>query len=729
MLLPRESWQMVQLTKNESLKSFSNVAFVAVCLVLACAGLSYSSKVFEILWQEPVIFEKSALLKNSWEADISHLKKGDYYLSVGRPRTACSILFGSRIIGTNKSELPGLRNSLLVGGGFAKDFNSPDKIAVSCDTQNAAALKLSHTLVIAPYIQGQLLQGVRALTELIFGPLCAFLMMLAYMLQLTSRRRSEPLSENVEHSTTLSGLPYFFFSMAAFLYALSLAHYPRLLFNENTSNCLHVITRNMLGLSFVFLFRQKSLLNKAVICCQLFLFLFAVFLSISTPETIVLHYIKLYPLFFVISGVMLVERMRHECRTFVDDIIRKLLLTWTIVQMIDYFSLKGAVGIYVAPSVVVLLSTITWYLREQERATAIRIATVAEKIAKSIETNEPVTAVLKMMMQMSRNETKFERASAYIDAYLVGASETPGKEFMRIGEYGYRKQTHQDLFINFREGRGTKMRTALSQNRTLLERASDGSWYLIIPIGKNACINLSDVDARKAYTAHENQSVINRILPSLSSLELKFGELGVRQGAALQKLRGKRGDGTWDEEIGCIFIDINDYSVLTDSYGEAFSGFITKTYIPGLIRTLSTTAAPEHVSGDEVYFVVSKDLLPKNMSVVDGTFASLQAIDKYIYVDGARICSEAGFPKVSVSIGLNVGVSTIICDEYGVRTAGKEVNDTKRLLDSCGKEGILVKDNLLIPVNLSSFYKADEVTVLRKKKNILLAKPLRRIAS
>ena len=195
----------------------------------------------------------------------------------------------------------------------------------------------------------------------------------------------------------------------------------------------------------------------------------------------------------------------------------------------------------------------------------------------------------------------------------------------------------------------------------------------------------------------------------------------------MQKLRSKRGDGRWDEEFGSIFVDINDYSKYADAYGNPFTSFISDVYIPAFIKAVSKYAVSEHVAGDEIYFIVTRDLLDENTSLRTGVLETLSLIDSFVYREGAALCSGAGFPSLVTSVGLTVGTGTIISDSISVRTTGKLVNHAKRLQEEAGQGNILVSLESNLNLSLTNYVFGEEI-LIQKKKQIVRARHLLRKA-
>jgi class 3 adenylate cyclase len=361
-----------------------------------------------------------------------------------------------------------------------------------------------------------------------------------------------------------------------------------------------------------------------------------------------------------------------------------------------------------------------------ERRKAENIELAVRNILESSEAKMPIDAIIYNIATTLKNETRFSRASAYIDAFCLGESKQPGKAFLRVMEAGYKKDMSNDKVISFQDQRGTFMAEAITkQNVCLNFSPQTGVAFINVPVGRHACINLSNDLPSDPYHAYESLNNIKRIFPSLSLLERRLIDIGFQEGAALQKLRLKKGDGRWEEELGSIFLDINDYSRIADSFGDSFTRFISDTYVPALIKTLSGSAVSEHFAGDEIYFIIIQDLLPPGTLIKGAVLECLIKIDAFVEVSGSEMCISHGFPPVSASIGVNIGVGTIISDSVSVRTTGNVVNHAKRLQEESGKGGILIKDGLDLDLSGSRF-SLGELVIIQKKKQVIPARRLLR---
>jgi hypothetical protein len=55
---------------------------------------------------------------NRWEADLSTLSDGEYFVSVGRPRGTCDLYLDNTKVDTTMSVYPKIRSQLTLSHGF-----------------------------------------------------------------------------------------------------------------------------------------------------------------------------------------------------------------------------------------------------------------------------------------------------------------------------------------------------------------------------------------------------------------------------------------------------------------------------------------------------------------------------------------------------------------------------------------------------------------------------------
>jgi hypothetical protein len=263
-------------------------------------------------------------------------------------------------------------------------------------------------------------------------------------------------------------------------------------------------------------------------------------------------------------------------------------------------------------------------------------------------------------------------------------------------EYGYLKDTVQDRIIDLREDQGIWMKKALDGGHpSLIKSCFDKAWFSNIPLGAHAVLNLSDSIDRPAFLATESHDLVQSALPALQSISEQLVEYGARIGFALEVLRLIRGDGTWSEEVGCIFIDDNGYDDSLQRYGEPYGQFLTKIYLPALCQRVRKCCVREgSPSGDGVYLVIISDLMQERCPPAEAVYRAIEEILRFTQNEGAEICAAQGYEPVRLQIGANAGMATVICDAFQVRTNGATVNIAARL-QAAGQPGqILVHAEL-----------------------------------
>ena len=704
---------------NEKLRLRVKDILFGIFLAAACICVQHSSQILSVLASYPVNFIPQDTTLHFWTADVSHLKSGQYYVSVGSPRSNCEVYKDEIKLDSNRSDIPGLRNSLFLGGGFLVSAENPaHTINIKCAEQPGFN-GFTHKPVITDYNSGVILQTWREVTELLIGPLSSLIILFSVLFRQRQGKETGPFP--------FEGWRYQFFALVSFLYALSLSLYTRLFLAGLTASVTHIVLRCAFSLAVLILFTTVGKKQNIVLGAH-FIYLGVLgFFAVFSPERLTQYYEYEYLFFPIASTIMALILFSEEPSRKSGILLRQILFAWTITQFLDGLLLWTGSGGYSGPSLILLLSASAFYLRFLERRETAGIDLAVSKILSVVESDAPIEKVLEEVANITREETKYGRVSAYVDGFCLGAADSPGQSFYRVFQTGYKKDTSRDSVISFSENRGGLMQAAVQSRQPFLALGKEtGAWFMIVPIGVHATLNLSDDHAKSNFLAYESREIIRRIFLSLLSLERRLIDLGFLQGAALQKLRSKRGDGVWEEEFGAIFVDINDYSQLADAYGDSFTKFISNTYIPSCIKAVAKSAVSEHIAGDEIYFIVISDLLAKGVSIRQGVIDSLSAIDEFVANEGAALCAGAGFSPLSASIGISIGSGSIVCDTVSVRTTGKIVNHAKRLQEEAGKGGILIARSAQLTFDGSNYIVGEETVVCRKKQVILAQKILRR---
>jgi class 3 adenylate cyclase len=694
-------------------------------LAVICLGFQNSSSVFSYFISKQIKFTR---VTTEWgsrtEANVETLKAGSYFISVGRPRGACEMFADDQKLDSNISEIPELRNGLLLGAAINQSALSRiNKITINCRSQRGFGEDFSQPPVIAPLYAGIVLQFWRAITELLIGPISSVLIMLSFIFGVRKKETTE-----FDLQSPFETWRYFAFGLAALIYSSSLAYYTRFFLTGMPASIFMVVSKNLLNLTAMVLFTSLNGRYRLLVLGHAILLASSLAVGFWWPENIKTFYQWEYAYLPISSALITLSLFNVEPRSKSLVFQRRILLAWTFIQTVDLSTFLSWTdsGVYAGPSVVLLLGISAFYIRYLERVKTTEIEKAVRKVLSVVNSEVPVEKVLQETSLITRTETKYTRASAYVDGFCIGASESPGKAYVRIAEIGYRKDTKLDAVIKFSDGRGPVMAEANKLKNPILRiGAKDGAWFLVIPIGAHAFINLSNDRAESEFIAYESLEIVKRIFQSLLSLERRLIDLGLHQSAALQRLRSKRGDGSWDEEFGAIFVDINDYSRLADQYGNSFTKFISDIYIPSFIKAVSKFAVSEHMAGDEIYFIVTKDLVPEGVTLREAVVNTISEIDKFAGDQGSKLCINAGFSPLNTSVGVTVGLGTIVSDSLSVRTSGQLVNHAKRLQEEAGKNGILVSTASGLNFNGTSYKLGDQILIQKKKQAVLAQKVLR----
>jgi class 3 adenylate cyclase len=399
---------------------------------------------------------------------------------------------------------------------------------------------------------------------------------------------------------------------------------------------------------------------------------------------------------------------------------------WLIAQAYDTGSIWLATGSPLAPALLLFICAHLIYINHYNRLRSEKLEFASARILTLLDSNIPVRELVSQIASILSEEIHFKRVSAYVDAFCVGSREHPHQVFIKTLEYGYDGIANMDPSVVFDQSRGKVMLEALTSQKSILRQGrTDQAWFAVLPIGKHVCFNFSDDTPRSSDLAFESIEILSRLKPALIPLDHHLVALGLEQKTSLQKLRSLKGDGSWDIEAGSIFVDVNNYSVGAEEFGLRFTEFVSNLFFPSLVKALGEYAVPEHVVGDEAHFLVLQEFLEKDVDTSRGVMRALQALDAFIYGDGAHLCVRNGFEALTVSVGVNIGTINLVCDGISARTSGRVINEAKRLQDEAGRAGILVSCDVNLPAESFGFRFGDTLPIL-VKKNLITAKRLMR---
>lgn len=717
---------MLSSTLNSNfLKSLIWSAF----LVFFSFAMQYSSSIVSLMVDEDnSVFQP--LSETEWITSTGSLKNGVYFITVGRPKAVCDILANEKVLVTNKSGIPEVRTSLMLGTAITVSTNYHPIIKIRCVSQQGFSPRLTHVPILARYRIGLFIHLWRMITQLFLGPVTAFVLLLIVLLNFIFSKvhsQFDPKTYFVEtHTKSLSlgrTWPFIIFGIVSFLYAVSSTHFPSLFIGGIVAACLHIILRHSFALGFLCIAGHYSKFNRLALLVHVLSSATAFFLAWVYPSQLNAFYRFSYILFPLTTA--LATRTLFQVGDKSKSVIwlRSLSIAWTILQCFDLVVLYTSWSReYLSPSFILFLVLSVSYFNIQDRKQSEKIQSAYRKILALIESKIALEELIPRLATLTYQENLFTRVSAYVDGYVVGRTEKPHEELHQVLAHGYKKSTSKDLVLKKQHGRGEFLFQDLENGEVTLRKGkSDNAWFIIVPIGKHVCITLSDDKPRDECSSYENLALMQQLHPALKTLEPKIIDRSLKSSIALDKLRLIFGEGHSRQQLGAIIADINHYSKYVSRYGEPFVDFVREKYFPALIRNVSQWATVERIVGDEIAFLTVKDLVDSNFSIEAATANALIAIRRFIDDAGAELCRENGYPALELQGGADIGVVNIVCTPYLVECSGPPLITAARLTKAASTDQFLISDN----VQIDSKYDiavGERITV-RVKKDLLNARP------
>lgn len=635
-----------------------------------CAGLQNSHALLSNFVSLPIEF--SWINSMTYSAQLSGLQPGKYYIGAGRPRGNCDLKIDGKNIDSTKGGLKGVRGSLLLGNSFeVTESFRPEAATIQCDQEAGFVTGFTHVPIVSSFIVGVFIQLWRAGTEIFMGPF--FSMILLLSLLTSKNKKTEFDRKNLG--------PHFLFGLCALLYSLSLAHYPRLFLAGLPASVLHGVLRCMFGLAFYFLCAHYSRLRKSLVFCYLFAACAIYVTSVFSPEHFDKYYDFIYAILPALTLVAVCDLFYKGLKSRSGYYILLLAISWFCAQIMDASVIAANIGVYTAPSLVALLTSMVALLKRNEDRLSEAAVIANTEVLRIVESSATIEEKLNSIGAVLFQNTSYRRFTVYADAYVLGLHDSPQQRLIRLTDTGYRKDISGYRTIDFSDGHGQSMKKALiSGEATLSEGAKDHALYSIVPIGQYAVFNISNDSESPPFLAVEGHDLVQRLLPAIRVLSDRLVEYGARMAFAIESLRMLRGDGQWQMDIGCIFIDINDFSDSVEKYGESYAHFVSRVYLPALCQRVRKWAVREGSSGgDSVYLVCIEDLMLEKCSASEAVYRSLHEVMRFSDIEAAEMCRLQGFAPIRLQIGANAGTGTVICDAFQVRTSGALVNEASRL--------------------------------------------------
>jgi signal transduction histidine kinase len=379
-----------RLTKNQ--------LTLALYFVLAAMVLQYSPIAMELLVSKRLAFDKGSSFE--WEGDASNLQPGKYYISVGRPRGPCELLYNGRVISSTKGEIPGIRPQLILGAGVEVFSHAPNEKLIAkviCENPPGFSSMLYHRPIIAEFFSGFLLQTARVFLDLILGPLASFMLLFSML----------SISPKFSHELSF-GKPFIIFGAAAFLYSVSLSNVGNLFLSGEETTALHIVLRNSFSAAFVYLCANYSRPNKKLLLAHIVSAGAACILGAVSIDRLRFFYTAQYILFPLSSLIATVDLCRFYTRSHVSKTLISLGLAWSFLQCIDLINKLFFSAPFISPSFIAIFAVTVAIVRYQELVkaetsaheaiadanTAAEIAQLSAKIAHDIRSPLALLKVL-----------------------------------------------------------------------------------------------------------------------------------------------------------------------------------------------------------------------------------------------------------------------------------------------------------------------------------------------
>ncbi|MBI5209918.1 MAG: hypothetical protein HY927_08100 [Elusimicrobia bacterium] len=709
----------------------------AVLFSLAAIGFRTIPVVPEALFREDVRFTQKDPF--TWQADISGLAPGAYYASMGHCSPPCDLGIDELVVDTTRSQGFPFKTKVFLGAAIdVGAANRPALLTLHCQQRYAGDQGYTtptDRYVVASYRAGLMIQLLRIALYVVIGPAIALLLVASFLLQaLVAYRRREagPMERRGVTGDLRANWPVLYFAFSGLVHAMVSVEAHYFFFSGWVVPVIYALSRNNFTLSVVVLAGHHSRHRYWLWWGTLLSVAGSVYLgTISEAAMRPLFDLQMY-WYVLITGIAMWDIDQVEARTRAVKLMQYMVTGWFLLQLPVLIRVATGVvllPVSVVPGVIAVMTVVLAYLRYQETARQEQLERATTKALAALEGAGDPREVLKQVASVVSAETHFRRVSAYLDEYCLGAADEPGAGFVRVMEGGYREDKSRYKRIAFEAGQGSRMKEALSSGSARLERgAKDGAWFTVVPLGRRACVNLSDEQPEPEDRAYESLEVVTRLQPALRVLDERLADLAAKQGHALEKLRLRYGNGRWECEAGAVFADINDYSLHTEHFGGSFADFVSTVYAPALVLAVSRWAVPEFVRGDELYLVSLKEFVPQGLPVAEAALAAAAEVSAFCCREGAKLCADHGFPALTMSVGADAGKAWLVCDPIKVRTAGQSINDAKRLQEAAGPGGILIGAGLRAgggPVRLGETeYVVGEPHPVLVKMNLIMARRL-----
>ena len=634
--------------------------------------------------------------KHVYTLSIENLRPQEYYISLGRPRHFCDIKYNNDLIFKGKTSVVDKRPSLLVGAGFSHKGGAALLVADCRQFMTGFEQRLSFPPRLYSYQSGIFVHNLRSFIDLGAGPIaCLFLILTAFLNYFFSKNSPDQRRSCV----------FIAFSFIALLYALSLAHYPRLLMSGMAASQLHIVLRTLFSLGMASLLNTKLfpgllLTGLHISICIASLCIDQLGLSIET------FYLAAFPIYPITTFATLWANRKSEVSTYDSFFIQALLLSWGSAQALDWLKQLSGVGFFAAPLYLAAIAFYLTYSVARQQSKLIKANTIAKTLEHYVESSLKPADLIKEIGKLLESESCFNLHSIYLKHTFLGNTLNE-MEFVKLK--GAKENSPEVIVLDQLE---TPVFTKAMSDQVMVEGIGlrDKNRYLILPLGAFGAICFTSTEYVSRHASGETRQLLNLLAPSLRLINEKLDRLISITGASLNKLRSTYGDGVFPMTIGALFIDIADYSKKAEMFGDTYTSYVSSVLLPGLIKNMKDLALPEVIRGDEILFIICDETPLREREISSETVKAVQRLSAYMSSEAQKSSAQEGFGKVDFRVGFTVGEGTLVIDDVQARTSGDHINKAKRLQDAAAKGEFLtdsetlkaIGDGVLVPLARTS---------------------------
>jgi len=513
----------------------------AVSFTMACVVLQYAPRWFGNLVAEDITF--TATGPASWSADLRGLRPQTYFVSAGRPRAACDLRLDGRLLASNASTDTPYRDRLMLGATFEATARTR-AVTVECLAQKGFPAGLTGAPIISGRTEGQLLHLWRAITQIALGPLvaaCLFLYLIISLLVSSQELRTESAQMGAEEKRRQWQLAAF--AIASLVYGTSLSHLTYLFLTPESGAVVHIFLRSLYAMGlFTFLAYSRSGRGVTVVAIHAVQVGGVVVVAIVWPELLQRYYTASFA-FFVVSAAIAAFLLMRSQGTRTNTVLFGAAASWAVLQPLDYWASFVLYWENLSPSMLTVLCVSLVYVDLYERMLVRRAQTVSSSLLATIHTTAPLEVMIGTVAATTREATRFDRFSTYVDRNLFSQGTDETGSYERVADHGYGRFPETFRTVGKQWGSGLRMRRAMRLDKPVSARGlRDKGWYVVLPLGGLGCINLSDTRPISWYDYSERSEFMRKLGPTFQALRTRTFERAavLRRGRVEKELEGVR---------------------------------------------------------------------------------------------------------------------------------------------------------------------------------------------